>query len=225
MDIAKQMQMQEIALFKGISDDARKVLSEQARRRTYRPGEMILGETDAVRAFYVVLTGQVKLYKSSPEGKEQTISLLGEGEPFGLCTAFAVEPFPVNVMALEDSMILSIPGPVSEAVAGKEPALLLNVIQILSRRFKESMSLIESLSLKEIPQRLATFLVHALKKARGDRLALTITQRELAKILGSTPEALSRAIRRMSNEGILESGGRTITVLDRNALKLLSEGE
>ncbi len=223
MDIARQMQ--DIPLFQGIPEGAQKILSEQARRRTYRSGEMILGETDAVRAFYVVLTGQVKLYKSSPEGKEQTVSLLGEGEPFGLCTAFAVEPFPVNVMALEDTAILAIPGPVIEAVARKEPALLLNVIQILSRRFKESMTLIESLSLKEIPQRLATFLVHALKKERGDRLKLAITQRELAKILGSTPEALSRAIRKMTNEGILESEGRTITVLDREALKLLSEGE
>ncbi|MDX9821231.1 MAG: Crp/Fnr family transcriptional regulator [Syntrophales bacterium] len=223
MDIAEQMQ--EVALFAGISDGARKALSEQARRRTHRPGEMILGETDSVRAFYVVLSGQVKLYKSSPEGKEQTVSLLGKGEPFGLCTAFAVEPFPVNVMALEDSAILTIPGPVIETVAGKEPSLLLNVISILSRRFKESMTLIESLSLKEIPERLATFLVHALKNKRGDRLELTITQRELAKILGSTPEALSRAIRKMNDRGILAVEGRTITVLDRKTLEMLAEGD
>jgi len=131
----------------------------------------------------------------------------------------------VNVMALEDSAILTIPGPVIEAVARKEPSLLLNVISILSRRFKESMTLIESLSLKEIPQRLATFLVHALKNKKGDRLELTITQRELAKILGSTPEALSRAIRKMNDRGILAAEGRTITVLDRKALEILAEGD
>jgi CRP/FNR family transcriptional regulator len=90
------------------------------------------------------------------------------------------------------------------------------------------MILIESLSLMEIPQRLASFLLHALTR-EGDRemnrLELTITQRELAKILGATPEALSRAIRKMSNAGILIMDGRSIRILDRNALEELAEGE
>jgi CRP/FNR family transcriptional regulator, dissimilatory nitrate respiration regulator len=219
------MHMQDIPLFGGISDDARKILSEQIRYRTYGPGEMVLRETDTVTAFYVVLTGQVKLYKSSPEGKEQTIILIGRGEPFALCTAFDLEPFPVNVMALEESVIITFPGPVIKTVARKEPSLLLNIIQILSRRFRESMALIESLSLKEIPQRLATFLIHAQNKEKGDWIELTITQRELAKILGSTPEALSRAIRKMSNENILSVEGRTIKILNQKALEKLVEGD
>jgi len=90
------------------------------------------------------------------------------------------------------------------------------------------MTLIESLSLKEIPQRLASFLLHALTR-EGDkeinRLELTITQRELAKILGATPEALSRAVRKMSNAGILAMDGRSIRILDREALEELAEGE
>jgi len=226
MDVLKQMQA--LDLFRGVPTEKLRTLAERSRYRTYKAGEMFIGETDPAHAFYVIVTGQVKLYKSSPEGKEQTLYLLRPGDPFGMCTAFAIDSFPANAMALEESGILMIPGPVMEAVATSEPRLLLNIIQILSDRLKESMILIESLSLKEIPERLASFLLHALTREGGremNRLELTITQRELAKILGATPEALSRAVRKMSNAGILAMDGRTIRILDREALEELAEGE
>ena len=226
MDVLKQMQA--LDLFQGVPTEKLRTLAERSRYRTYKAGEMFIGETDPAHAFYVIVTGQVKLYKSSPEGKEQTLYLLRPGDPFGMCTAFAIDSFPANAMALEESGILMIPGPVMEVVATSEPRLLLNIIQILSDRLKESMLLIESLSLKEIPQRLASFLLHALNREgdrETDRLELTITQRELAKILGATPEALSRAVRKMSNAGILAMDGRTIRILDREALEELAEGE
>jgi CRP-like cAMP-binding protein len=226
MDILKQMQT--LDLFQGVPAEKLRTLAERSRYKTYKAGEMFIGETDPAHAFYVIVTGQVKLYKSSPEGKEQTLYLLRPGDPFGMCTAFAIDSFPANAMALEESGVLMIPGPVMETVATSEPRLLMNIIQILSDRLKESMTLIESLSLMEIPQRLASFLLHALTR-EGDRevnrLELTITQRELAKILGSTPEALSRAVRKMSNAGILAMDGRTIRILDREALDDLAEGE
>jgi CRP-like cAMP-binding protein len=226
MDILKQMQT--LDLFQGVPAEKLRTLAERSRYRMYKAGEMFIGETDPAHAFYVIVTGQVKLYKSSPEGKEQTLYLLRPGDPFGMCTAFAIDSFPANAMALEESGVLMIPGPIMETVATSEPRLLMNIIQILSDRLKESMTLIESLSLKEIPQRLASFLLHALTR-EGDRkvnrLELTITQRELAKILGATPEALSRAVRKMSNAGILAMDGRSIRILDREALEELAEGE
>jgi CRP-like cAMP-binding protein len=226
MDLQKQIQR--LKLFEGVSAENLRGLAEHARYRTCRTGEMFIGETDAVHAFYVVISGQIKLYKSSPEGKEQTLYLLRAGDPFGMCTAFAIDTFPANAMALEESGVLLIPGQAMEAVAMKEPRLLVNIIQILADRLRESMTLIESLSLKEIPERLASFLLHDLGRHGAEemnRLALTITQRELAKILGATPEALSRAIRKMSNAGILAMDGRSIRILDREALEELAEGE
>jgi CRP/FNR family transcriptional regulator len=189
---------------------------------------MVIGEADPIRSFYVVISGQLKLYRSSPEGKEQTLQLLGPGDPFGLCTAFVTDSFPASAMAIEESSVLLIPGTVMEATARQEPALLFNIIQILSQRLKDSMTLIESLALKEIPGRLASFLRHSLPRDATDKktsVELTISQRELAKILGATPEALSRALRKMANDGILATAGRVITILDHKALEQLAEGE
>jgi CRP/FNR family transcriptional regulator len=226
MDTMKQIK--EIDLFQGLSDKVLEDLSRRVLIGTYQPGEMIIAETDLVKAFFVVISGQVKLSKTSMEGKEQTLYLLGPGEPFGLCTAFATHDFPAETVALKKSDILTIPGAAVEEIVMKEPALLLNILRVLSRRLKESMSLIESLALKEIPQRFASFLILTQvreNKGKGERIELPISHRELSKILGSTPEALSRALRKMQNDGILEVQGKIITILNSKALEELSEGE
>ena len=225
-DITKQIQ--DISLFAGVSSEKLNMLAAQATYKKFKPGELILGEADPIRSFYVVVSGQLKLYRSSAEGKEQTLQLLGPGDPFGLCTAFATDSFPASAMAIVESSVLLIPGTVMEEVAKQEPALLLNIIQILSQRLKDSMTLIESLALKEIPGRLASFLRHESLRntaAAKTTVELTLSQRELAKILGATPEALSRSLRKMANDGILSTAGRTITILNPKALEQLAEGE
>jgi CRP/FNR family transcriptional regulator len=226
MDVTNQIK--DIGLFQGVSSEKIRLLAAQAIYKKFKPGEMVIGETDPIRSFYVVISGQLKLYRSSAEGKEQTLQLLGPGDPFGLCTAFATDSFPASAMAIEDAAVLLIPGTIMESIARQEPALLFNIIQILSQRLKDSMTLIESLALKEIPGRLASFLRNASSRDAADKkttVELTISQRELAKIIGATPEALSRALRKMANEGILSTSGRIITILDNKALEQLAEVE
>ena len=226
MDIHEQIKR--IPLFQGVSPEKIKFLISQAVVRKFKPGQLVIGEDDSIRSFYVVISGQLKLYRSSAEGKEQTLQLIGPGDPFGLCTAFATESFPANAMAIVESSILLIPGTVMEETSRQEPAILFNMIQILSQRLKDSMELIASLALKELPERVASFLCHVLPKQDTDkqsRVTLSISQRELSKILGATPEALSRALRKMANDGILSNAGRVITIYNREALSRLAEGE
>lgn len=226
MELLKQIQ--NFGLFQGLSAENLKLMASQALHKKFKQGDLLIGEEDPIRAFYVVTAGQLKLYKSSSEGREQTLSLLKPGDPFGLCTAFATESFPANAMAIEKSAVLIIPGELMENVAKKEPVLLLNIIQILSQRLKESMTLIESLSLKEIPARLSTYILDALSRTSEDKrnkLELTISHRELSKMLGATPEAHSRAFKKMSNDKILKVEGRVITVLNREEMKTLAEGD
>jgi CRP/FNR family transcriptional regulator, dissimilatory nitrate respiration regulator len=226
MDIINQIQ--DVALFRGVSAENLKLLASRAMYKKFKSGDLVIGEADQIRAFYVVIAGQLKLYKSSAEGREQTLSLLSPGDPFGLCTAFAMDSFPASAMSIEESAVLIIPGELMEDIARKEPALLFNIIQILSQRLKDSMTLIESLALKEIPERLSAFLLHAVSGNTGEKknkLELTISHRELSKILGATPEALSRSFRKLINDGILAVDGRVITILNRTVLEELAQGD
>lgn len=195
----KHNELRSTPLFQGLSEDLLETISRKALLRTYRAGEAVVNEEDPVRSLSVVLDGQVKLSKSSAEGREQTLTLLGPGDPFGLCTAFASNDFPASAVTLKKTTILTIPGSAVEDIVRQEPMLLLNIIRVLSLRLKETMRLVESLALKEIPQRVASFILHDLaKQDTGSQcsLELAITHRELAKIIGATPEALSRALKK-----------------------------
>lgn len=219
--------LRSIALSKGLSEEQLDKLARSARQKTYHAGQMIISEKDKTRTFFVLVHGKVKMFKSSIEGKEQTLSLLRQGGMFGMCAAFSDSIFPANAMALEETEVLLIPSQMIDTLAQDDPRILFNIIFDLSCMLKDSMALVESLSLKDIPQRLATFLLISTPRSDADgtsTLHLPVSQRELAKMLGTSPETLSRVLKKMSVQGIIEVKGRNIKTLDREALEDLAQG-
>lgn len=224
--------LESLPLLRGLSMEQLEGLSRHAQDKTISAGERIVSEDDKVRAYFIVISGRVKVFKSSLDGKEQTLYIMGPGEPLGLCTAFGDRHSPVNAQALEASRLLFFPGDVLEKMAACEPSLMLNMLLVLSRRLRESMALVEALSLQEMPQRLAGFLLNALRtQAEGDCgeqgercLQLGVTQRELSKMLGTTPETLSRVLKRLSSDGILDARGRVVCIRDSQALQDIALG-
>ncbi len=213
--------LRSIPLSKGLSEDHLKKLAESARERVYRSGQIIISEKDEIQGFFVLMRGKVKMFKRSIDGKEQILYLLRQGEMFGMCAAFSDSVFPANAMALEETVMLFLPGETIDSLAQDDPRILYNIIFDLSCMLKDSMALVESLSLKEIPQRLATFLLISCSRNESDSrdvLNLPVSQRELAKMIGTSPETLSRTLKMMSVQGIISVEGRTITTLDKDAL-------
>jgi CRP/FNR family transcriptional regulator, dissimilatory nitrate respiration regulator len=214
-----------IPLFDGLPPQQLDLLAGCAKEKNYRTGQAIFLDAQEARALYLLIWGKVKIYKTSIEGREQTIFVFGPGEPFCL-TALTDEYSPASAMALEDTRIIYFPSEKLDEVARQEPSLLFNLMLVLIRRLKESLVLIESLSLKEIPQRVALYIQKALDKSGGtDTFELDFSQRELAKILGTIPETLSRVFRKFANDGILHVENRTITVIDRTALRAMAESD
>lgn len=216
-----------IPLTKGLTEDHLRILAKNALEKVYRAGQIIVAEDDRIRTFYIVIRGKVKMFKSSAEGKEQTLYLLGPGELFGMCATFSDSIFPANAIAMEESAILVLPGSVLETLGKDDPTILFNIVFVLSRMLKESMALVESLSLMEIPQRIASFLRFSTPRREcneGDVMELEITQRELSKILGTTPETLSRVLKKMADENVLLVKGRNIRILDCEALEKIATG-
>jgi CRP/FNR family transcriptional regulator len=109
----------------------------------------------------------------------------------------------------------------------KNPSLAMNMLAMLSRRLRRFTALVEDLSLKEVPGRLSAYLLYLSEtKNREDNLTLDISKAQLASLLGTIPETLSRILARMSGEELIESDGhRTIRILDRDGLEELASGE
>ena len=219
--------MRSITLFKGLPEDQLEFFARASRQKTFEAGALIVGQEDLSRSFYVVMEGRVKLYRSSFEGREQTLNLFGPGELFGMCSAFTDDIFPAHAVALERSTILVFSGDVIAEHARREPAILFNLVFVLSHRLKEAMGMIESLALKDIPQRVASFRLLSTSSAGetgGDIYELPVTRRELSKVLGTTPETLSRVLKRMVDEGLIGLEGRSIRMPNRQAILDLADG-
>jgi CRP/FNR family transcriptional regulator len=223
MEILKVLK--HVPLFEGLPPQQLELLAGCARENRYRSGEAVFMDAQEAKALYLIIWGRVKIFKTSSEGREQTIFIFGPGEPFCL-TAMTDEVSPASATALEDTRIIYFPSEMLENVARTEPALLFNLMLVLIRRLKESLMLIESLSLKEIPQRVAAYILNTLEREGDpDTIELDISQRELAKILGTIPETLSRVFKKFAQDGILRVENRTVTIMDHAALKAVAGPE
>ncbi len=187
-------------------------------------GQIIFSEGDDGNGFYVVVSGRVKIFKLSPEGKEQILHIFGPGDPFGEVAVFSGQHFPANAEAMESSRIFFFPRDSFSDLIKKNPSLALNMLAILSKRLRRFANLIDDLSLKEVPGRLAAHLLYLSGQTEGsEQLELSITKTQLASLLGTIPETLSRILGKMSKQGLIESDGRRIKILDREALEELAE--
>ncbi len=213
--------VREIPVFSRLGEEQIKRLAEHAVISEIPKKAIFFSEDRSSQGLHVLISGKVKLFKISEDGKEQTIFVFGPGEPFCLCSVFSDGKLPANLSALEDSKVLFISPEEYEKMVREDPTILLNMMRVMSLRLKEAMDMIDSLSLKQIPSRLAAYF---LSREKEGKVELDISYRELSKIIGVTPEALSRTMKKMSGNGIIEVNGSTITLPDHARIKECRDG-
>ncbi len=213
-----------IPLFEGIPNNHVEELTDIVVDQTFQRGQSIFSEGDEATGFYVVASGKIKIYKNSPEGKEQILHIFGPGEAFGEVPMFAGSRFPANADTLEQTRLFFFPRAGFISLIQREPMLAMNMLAALSRRLRMLAALVDNLSLKEVPGRLATYILHITEMGKGaDALELDISKGQLASLLGTIPETLSRILAKMGSQGIISVEGKKIAILDRRQLKDLAE--
>ena len=216
-----------VPLFEGLEPDNRRYVVEIAAAKTFRRGQQIFYDGEQAHGFYVVVSGRIKVYKLASDGKEQILHMLGPGEPFGEVPVFTNRHYPANAEAVESSTTLYFPKQDFIAAISQHPALGLNMMAVLSARLHAFTTLIENLSLREVPARLASYLLYlSALEDDVDQVELDITKVQLAGVLGTIPETLSRILGRMTREGLIAARGRRgLAILDRPALDRIARGE
>ncbi|WP_028576752.1 Crp/Fnr family transcriptional regulator [Desulfomicrobium escambiense] len=218
--------MGQSTLFRGLPEDELRRLEGIGELREFDKGDMLFQEGREGVGFYVVASGQVKVFKMSFDGREQILHILGPGDPVGEVPVFAGMTYPANAQAMGKAGLYFFPRKKLIELYRESPSLAMNMLAVLSRRLREFTVLIENLSLKEIPQRLATYLVHQQSlKPVSVRVKLNVTKGVLSNILGTSQETLSRVLGKLSQEGFIEVQGKEISILDMERLKSLAEGE
>lgn len=215
----------EIPLFKGLPAEQLKQLTSISVNFVFRKGDTIFSEGDDASGFYVLKTGRIKIFKLSFEGKEQILHIIFPGEPFGEVPVFSGETFPAHAEALEESGVIFFSKKAFIELIKKDPSIAMNMLAILSRRLKQFISLVENLSLKEVPQRLASYFLSVSNGNENvNSFELDVSKGQLANILGTIPETLSRILSKLVNQGLIRVQGRTIKSIDNKGLEDIANG-
>ena len=216
--------MRQAPLFSALDDAQLRQLLRACLTRSLPAGSHIFGPREPADRFYLILAGKVKVYKQSAKGDEQILHLYGPGRTFGEAAMLADIRYPANAQTLDDSTLLVVSRSALKKLIGSNADLAFALLAGLSAKLREFNLLIEQLSLKEVPARLAGVLLEMSRDAGSDTFRLKQTKRELAAQIGTVAETLSRALKKFKATGVVEVAGSTITILDVDALAYLADG-
>jgi CRP-like cAMP-binding protein len=181
-------------------------------------GEDIFAEGDPCRGMFLLLSGSVKIYRAASSGREQIIAVESVGAVIAELPLLDGQAYPASCAAIEESRLLLVPRAAFEEILRRRPELALGVLRVLGERLRHLVALVDELSLLEVPQRLAKYLLETSEK-RGSDFTLSLSNQEIASRLGTVRELVSRNLHRFEQQGAIAIDGRRIRILDEQALR------
>jgi len=214
----------QVGLFAGLSDTELAFLAQRAVARKFSAGEIVFSEDDPCAGMYVVESGQLRIFKTSPGGREQVLSIEGPGGSVAELPVFDGGNYPASVSAVVDSTLLFIAKQDFHALCLAHPEVALKVLRVIGSRLRKLVGIIEELSFTTVRHRLAAFLVRLAQRegekvAAGIAVSLPASNQELAAQIGTVRELVSRNLSRFQSENLLQMDGRRVLIRDLKALQ------
>jgi CRP/FNR family transcriptional regulator, dissimilatory nitrate respiration regulator len=202
-------------------------LSELQLDRVYRSsqlvklaeGEILFNQGENVKAFYMVLSGNVKLFRMSIDGQEKIIEIVKPREVFAEALMFTHQiDYPVSAAALSDSEVIAINAEKFKNMLWDSTDTCLMLLGEMSFRLRSLVNEIDKLTLHSGTCRVASYLIKEMPEGES-KFTLEIPKNIIAARLSIKPETFSRIIKSLKNQGILSVDGNIVTVDDVEALK------
>ncbi|MDP2735443.1 MAG: Crp/Fnr family transcriptional regulator, partial [bacterium] len=193
-------------------------IERAAVERSFERGEVLFLEGEPCVGLYVVKTGTVRIFKSSPEGREQVVLVARAGDSFNDIPVFDGGPNPANATALEKTTVVIIPKEaVLSVIASCPPAMA--IIKLFAVRLRRMTTLIGDLSFRSVLSRLAKVLLEVAVAEGGPAPAQRLTQEEMAAMVGTVRDVIGRALRLLEKDGAIRLQRQRIVVVDPEKLK------
>jgi CRP/FNR family transcriptional regulator len=200
--------------FESLSDNDLFQLARTLIERSFEKDEVVFLEGETCQGLYIVREGKVRIYKLSPEGREQILTYVHRGGSFNEVAVFDGGSNPANVSAAERGSLWIVPRQAIIDLIQRRPDVAMAVIQNLGTRLRHLVGLVEDLSLRQVSARLAKLL---LETASGEGRALT--QQEMAARLGTVREMIGRSLRALEARGLVKIERGRIVIIDRSGLE------
>jgi CRP/FNR family cyclic AMP-dependent transcriptional regulator len=205
--------LRQIPLFADFGEAAIARLAARSVARTYPPGTVLFTAGEPCRGLYIVESGRVRIFRTSPSGREQVLHTEGPGRPVAELPLFDGGPYPASAMTERESRLVFIPRSEFEALYRDNPDVAHAVIRELGKRLRHLVHVTETLAFRDVAARLALFLAeyateHGEPTPEGVVIVLDRTREELSLDLGTARESVSRALKQLAQRGIIEPLGR-----------------
>jgi len=206
-------------LFANMAEPQFQRVVRHAITRQLKTGETLFEQGDSANRFYLLTSGQVKLFRLSPAGNEKVVSIITPGSTFGEALMFLDRPsYPVGAQALQASTLISLDAlDFADMLKGSVDACFV-LMADMSQRLRELLQEIDELSLHSATCRVAAYLLNHIP-ADTDTFKLPVAKQVLASRLSTKPETFSRIFKDLSKRGIVTIDGNEIRILDKDALR------
>jgi len=222
MDIRKFLLR--IFLFDSFTEKELSLLEPSLSLKKVQKGEQIFSEGMDASAFFIVVSGKVKVYKVSPDGKEYTLHIHGPGDLVAEAAIFDSMLYPASCISIENSTLIRVSRGGFISLIKTHPELSLKMMSGYSKRLRQFVAKIEELSLKDIKARLAGYLLeNSTVENRVTVCHLLYSKKELSSLLGTIPETLSRALAFLKQKGLIVEKDNLIIIPDPERLRIFSE--
>lgn len=218
--------LRRVPYFANLPDTVLTALAAASVERRFDRGQVIFLEGDACAGLHIVGAGEVKIFKVSPQGREQILHRMGPGDTFNDVAVLDGGPNPASAGAVTDATLWVITRGEMQRLAQTYPALAWALIESIARRARHLVAMVEDLSLRSVKSRLARLLLSEAERAAQGELdrSQMVTQAEMAARLGTVREMIGRALRELSEDGLIEFDRHRIVIKDREGLVAVGEG-
>lgn len=208
--------------FKNLSARELNLLFSNDSVRYYKKGSLVYSEGTRMKGCYFVYSGIVKIFQTGHEGKEQIIKFEKEGDFFGFRSVILKEKACTSVEILADAILYFIPEKTLLLLIKNNPDFAYELMQIACKELGESNRYIRDIAQKSVKERLAEILLmmaHDFGIENDGTLKLNISREDLSNFVGTATETVIRLLSEYKTEGLVESKGRKIKLLNIEKLK------
>ncbi|MBK9547982.1 MAG: Crp/Fnr family transcriptional regulator [Gemmatimonadetes bacterium] len=220
-----------IPFFADIPEPVLEKLASRCVPRTVGDGFTLFRSGDRCSGLYLVLDGQVRIYRTATDGREQTLSLEGPGRPVAELPLFDGGPYPASAVTATPSRLAFLPRAEFEHAFQTDPDVATAVVRALGGRLRHLVQLVETLAFRDVAARLAMLLADQADQrgtvvGDGVRLELLRTQEQLAAAIGTARESVSRAMKQLKTKGLIRSqDGNILELVATARLREYARGE
>jgi CRP/FNR family transcriptional regulator len=209
-----------IPYFAGLDDGVLERINRLMVARAVEKHEIIWLEQEPASMIYFVASGLIKLFKTSPGGKEQILRLVHPRGFFGHAGALNGGSNPESAQAMAPSVLYGLPSNQLKALLGEHQQLAQNTIKLLATEMHHYMSLVEDLSLRCVSGRLAKMLLNNSYKGGCDT-SRVLTRSDMAAMTGTVREVIGKSLKALEDKGVIRYDRHKIIIRDREALKTI----